>query len=144
MGAAAAGSSTAVPATAPGGSVVSYATIVAVSNPDEKLRPGMTATVTLDGSRREHAVRIPNSALSFRPPPAVLRAVGQSTDFQMAPPKASDATGRYVWQFDGVRFLRIAVVVGLADGQWTELVSGPLDVDDTLVTSAALTAGTER
>src|SRR5207244_11227173 len=36
--------STMSPPTAPNGTVISYATMVDVSNPDEKLRPGMTAT----------------------------------------------------------------------------------------------------
>src|SRR5204863_3834939 len=59
------------------GSVVSYTTIVDVANPDEQLRPGMTAEVTLGGSRRDRVVRIPNSALSFRPPPEILDALGE-------------------------------------------------------------------
>ena len=138
----AAGSSTATPTTAPNGTVVSYATIVAVSNPDEKLRPGMTATVTLPGTRHDHAVRIPNNALTFRPPPEVLRALGQTSDF--VPAATSEAQRRYVWRFDGLRFTPIAVGVGLADGQWTERVSGPLNPNDVLVTNAALVAGAKR
>ena len=49
--------------------VVSYTAIIDVANPDERLRPGMTAEVGLAGSRRQSAVRIPNGALAFRPPP---------------------------------------------------------------------------
>jgi HlyD family secretion protein len=151
-GAPAAGASTATPTTtattatsttAANGTVVSYATIVSVSNPDEKLRPGMTATVTLAGSRHDHAIRIPNKALTFRPPPDVLRALAQSSDFVPAA-STGEAQRRYVWRFDGVRFAPIAVGVGLADGQWTEQVSGPLKPDDTLVTNAALVVGAKR
>src|SRR5438270_6785069 len=72
------GTSTTGPTTTMIPTVVSYATIIDVDNPDEKLRPGMTATVMLIGSRRDHAVRIPNGALSFYPPPEVLEAVGQT------------------------------------------------------------------
>ena len=46
-----------VSAPAVAGTLVSYATIVAVSNQDEKLRPGMTATVALTGARRDNAVQ---------------------------------------------------------------------------------------
>src|SRR5215475_3106169 len=44
--------------------VVSYTAIVDVANLDERLRPGMTAEVTLGGARRDAAVRIPNNALT--------------------------------------------------------------------------------
>jgi HlyD family secretion protein len=142
-GAQAAGTSTATPTTAPNGSVVSYATIVSVSNPDEKLRPGMTATVTLTGTRHDNALRIPNKALTFRPPPDVLRALGQTSDFVPAA-TTSEAQRRYVWRYDGMRFTPVSVGVGLADGQWTEQVGGPLTAGDALVTSAALVAGAKR
>ena len=51
---------------------------------------------------------------------------------------ASDANtqSRNVWEYDGRRFTPIAVHVGLADNQWTELLSGPVRPGDALVTSA--------
>jgi HlyD family secretion protein len=48
--------------------VVSYTTVVAVSNPDGILMPGMTANVRIQVDRHEEALRIPNAALRFRPP----------------------------------------------------------------------------
>ena len=134
-----AGTSTSPPTTTAVATVVSYATIVDVSNPDERLRPGMTATVTLGGPRREDAVRIPSTALSFRPSPDLLNAIGQSDDGLSIPAeKAADGTRREVWQFDGTRFNPIQVQVGLMDVQWTELVSGPLHPGEALVTSALI------
>lgn len=47
--------------------VVSYNTIVAVDNRDLLLRPGMTATVSIVVRKAENALRIPASALRFRP-----------------------------------------------------------------------------
>ncbi len=47
--------------------VVTYATQIDVPNPELKLKPGMTATVTLEIARRDDVVRIPNAALRFRP-----------------------------------------------------------------------------
>ncbi|HZP48828.1 MAG TPA: efflux RND transporter periplasmic adaptor subunit [Vicinamibacterales bacterium] len=111
-------------------SVISYATIVDVDNPDEKLRPGMTATVTLRGARRERAVRIPTSALSFRPPADL---VGGAIALD-----AADAARRVVWEYDGRRFIPEAVRVGLADDRWTEMVDGVLHDGDALVTSATV------
>ncbi|HLA77610.1 MAG TPA: efflux RND transporter periplasmic adaptor subunit [Vicinamibacteria bacterium] len=47
--------------------VVTYNTIIAVDNPEQKLMPGMTATVSVIVRRVENALRIPASALRFRP-----------------------------------------------------------------------------
>ncbi|RPI01740.1 MAG: HlyD family secretion protein, partial [Zetaproteobacteria bacterium] len=47
--------------------VVTYNTVVAVSNADLKLKPGMTANVKLLVARRENALLVPNAAFRFRP-----------------------------------------------------------------------------
>ena len=47
--------------------VVTYTTVIATENPDLKLRPGMTANVSVRVARREDALQVPNSALRFRP-----------------------------------------------------------------------------
>ncbi len=47
--------------------VVTYATIVDVSNPELKLRPGMTATVTIILAEARNVLRVPNGALRFAP-----------------------------------------------------------------------------
>ena len=57
--------------------VVTYATVIDAPNPALKLKPGMTATVTVEVARRNNVTRIPNSALRFRPAPAVFAALGQ-------------------------------------------------------------------
>lgn len=49
--------------------VVTYAAVVEVANPDEKLRPGMTATVTVKTSEVKGTTMVPNSALRFKPAP---------------------------------------------------------------------------
>jgi HlyD family secretion protein len=140
-----AAASTAAGASSPtgaAGSLVSYATIVDVANPDERLRPGMTALVILGGSRRDNAIRIPNGALAFRPPPQVLRSLGEpnvlaATD---ATTRAQDGDGQagQVWRYDGSQFMPVAVRTGLSDDGWTELVSGPLRSGDLLVTGASV------
>lgn len=48
--------------------VVTYDTIVEVNNDDLRLKPGMTANVSIVVARREDALRVPNAALRFRPP----------------------------------------------------------------------------
>lgn len=49
--------------------VVSYPVIIEVPNPDEKLRPKMTANVTIEVASVHNVLRIPNSALRFKPEP---------------------------------------------------------------------------
>ncbi len=120
----------------PSGTTVSYTTIVDVENADERLRPGMTATVVLDGSRREHAVRIPNVALMFRPTDDVLSALHESES--AAPETSGDDAGRarLVWRRDGQALAPVWVRTGFSDGSWTELIGGGLAPDVPLVTSA--------
>jgi HlyD family secretion protein len=48
--------------------VVTYDCVIGVSNPDYKLKPGMTANVSIIIAQREDALKIPNAALRFRPP----------------------------------------------------------------------------
>jgi HlyD family secretion protein len=122
-------------------SVVSYAGIVEVSNPDQRLRPGMTADLVLRGSRRASAIRIPNNALSFRPPPDVWEALGTkgpSPAVNGEPRTSEDRRPLEVWEYDGKQFTPVRIATGLADDRWTELVGGGLRPGDTLVTSATV------
>jgi HlyD family secretion protein len=49
--------------------VVTYSAVVDVDNPDVKLRPGMTATVTIRTAEAKDVDRLPNAALRFKPAP---------------------------------------------------------------------------
>src|SRR5688572_23307730 len=56
--------------------VVTYTTVVEVNNADQKLRPGMTANASIVLAEKTGVLKIPNSALRFRPPEkAVVRGV---------------------------------------------------------------------
>lgn len=57
--------------------VVTYATVIDVPNPDLKLKPGMTANVSVEIARREQVLRVPNTALRFRPTNDIFAALGQ-------------------------------------------------------------------
>ena len=47
--------------------VVTYTAVISVANPDQKLMPGMTANITIPVARRDDVLRLPNSALRFKP-----------------------------------------------------------------------------
>lgn len=53
-------------------SVVTYDAVIDVANPELLLKPGMTANVTFVWAERDGALRLPNSALRFRPEPDAL------------------------------------------------------------------------
>lgn len=69
--------------------VVTYETVVAVANDDLKLRPGMTANVSIVVARRKGALAVANSALRVRIPPEILaaRRVEPANDGGPAAPK---------------------------------------------------------
>lgn len=49
--------------------VVTYSAVIEVDNPEQKLRPGMTATVTIRTHEAKGVLHIPNAALRYRPSP---------------------------------------------------------------------------
>src|SRR5215471_17493071 len=119
--------------------VVSYATMIDVDNPGERLRPGMTASVLLSGIRHEHATRIPNAAVSFRPSPAEFAALKESEPPVPASPFPADGPKpRELWTYDGKRLTPLLVEIGLSDSQWTEVTKGPLRPGDSIVTNVVL------
>ncbi|MBM3779555.1 MAG: efflux RND transporter periplasmic adaptor subunit, partial [Acidimicrobiia bacterium] len=67
--------------------VVSYTTIISVPNPTLTLKPGMTATVTVQIAAAEDVLRVPNAALRFQPSPELFASLGQT------PPAAEGASG---------------------------------------------------
>jgi HlyD family secretion protein len=48
--------------------VVTYDTVISVTNDELKLKPGMTANVSIVIAQRENALKLPNAALRYRPP----------------------------------------------------------------------------
>ncbi|HEV8376894.1 MAG TPA: efflux RND transporter periplasmic adaptor subunit [Candidatus Polarisedimenticolia bacterium] len=55
--------------------VVTYDAVLDVSNPDLKLKPGMTANITFVTAERAGVLRVPNAALRFRPPPEMAASL---------------------------------------------------------------------
>lgn len=58
--------------------VVAYDTVISVDNSDSKLRPGMTATVSIIIAERTDSLRIPNAALRFHPPDSLMGAANHA------------------------------------------------------------------
>jgi HlyD family secretion protein len=90
--------------------VVTYDVVIQVDNPELKLKPGMTANVSIIVSVSKDVLKIPNAALRFRPVEKVKTEVQQK--------------GSGVWILEQGEPKRIPVSTGISDGNYTELVSG--------------------
>ena len=79
--------------------VVTYNVVIAVSNPEQKLLPGMTANVRVITSTRQDVLRVANAALRYRPPGEEPTPTGAAatpgpggTPFQRPPPPSLEET----------------------------------------------------
>lgn len=123
--------------------VVSYVTVIDVPNPDLRLRPGMTANVTVETARVTAVLRVPNSALRVRPTGEVLAALGQQATESggeiatSGDDERSDAgqTRGEIWISTEGTLQRIPVRVGISDGTHTAVFSRTLAEGARVVTS---------
>lgn len=100
--------------------VVTYNVVVKVDNSEMKLKPGMTANVSIIVSNRKDVLRVPNAALRFRPSEQQKKPAEQGN-------KKSEK-GAAVWTIKNDKPERIQIKTGINDGSYTELVSG--DIND--------------
>ena len=140
--------------------VVTYPVIVGAPNPELKLLPGMTASLSFQVDDRANVIKLPNAALRFYPDAKYVRtedlpilqglAASQPTE---AEPSGETDTGtvasqsareraearkkrsqRHVWVAEGQKLRAVPVTVGLSDGRFTEVVAGDLKPGQELVT----------
>ena len=108
--------------------VVTYDVIVRVDNSDLRLKPGMTANVTVMTATRPDALRVSTSALRFRPP-TEERAEGRAEAADRA-----DTAGARVWTLDADgRPEPVPVHTGIADDRFTEITAGLHEGDRVIV-----------
>lgn len=92
--------------------VVTYDVVIAVDNPDFKLKPGMTATVRIVTDQRRDVLRVPNAALRYTP--GGIGGAGQGLTARLD----------RVWTLKDGRPVATPVRVGLEDETHTEITSG--------------------
>jgi HlyD family secretion protein len=133
--------------------VVTYDTIVEVHNPDLKLKPGMTANVSIIVAERSNTLKIPNSALRFRPTETIAAANPARTQPGSARPGAGrPGAGRpggapgerrrersptrtvYVLGPDN-KPRPVEIKTGITDGIFTEVLEG-LNEGDKVITGS--------
>lgn len=127
--------------------VVTYAAVLDIKNPDHKLRPGMTATVTIKTREAKNVRHLPNAALRFKPlpekkddkaddgqPPGAKKPGARAE--RPKPPPGRGKARVYVLVDDTAGQERVeerVVAIGISDGLVTELKDGALDKGEKVV-----------
>jgi len=106
--------------------VVTYDVVVTVDNKDLKLKPGMTAEVSVITAVARDVLRIPDAALRFRP-------------FEKGKPLPG-GSGPAVWVLENGQPVRVPVTIGISDGTYSELVSGELKEGQPVITGSLVQA----
>ena len=92
--------------------VVTYDVVIKMDNPELKLKPGMTANVSILTAVKKDILKIPNAAMRFRPSDKNKMNAQQK--------------GFGVWQMVNGELRRIPVSAGISDGSFTEVISGDI------------------
>jgi HlyD family secretion protein len=124
--------------------VVTYDTVIGVSNSDLKLKPGMTANVSIVIAHRDSVLKISNAALRFRPesktaeqgPSPSPRVPRQTAGGRNR--AAERRIERTVYVLDGGELRPVQIKTGISDGVYTEVTEG-LKEGDRVVTAALAT-----
>lgn len=135
--------------------VVTYPVVVESPNPDLKLLPGMTATLSFQIDKHEKILRVPNAALRYYPKAEHVRpddrpllegddfaaasddeaTVGEVQRSAMEKAEAGQKrTRRHIWIVDGDWLKAVAIVTGLSDNKYSEVISGELKDGQKVVT----------
>ena len=95
--------------------VVTYEVVISAHNPDQKLKPRLTANVTIYILDKKDVLSVPNKALRFVPEKPLIGA----NDI------VKDCEGEHkLWTREGMTFTAHPVEVGISNGISTEIISG--------------------
>jgi HlyD family secretion protein len=126
--------------------VVTYDTVIGVNNPDLKLKPGMTANVSIIIAHKDNVLQIKNAALRYRPADA---ATAEARSISSVPAQGSGSPGtsrpggisrerrgsdRTVYILGSNRPKPVQTKTGISDGVATEVIEG-LKEGDRVVTA---------
>lgn len=95
--------------------VVTYKVVISTSNADLKLKPSMTANVTIYTQQKSGVLSVPTKALRFTP--------AKETVGKMKIKDISNAKNK-VWTIEGNNIVAHQVNIGMSDGTHTQIVSG--------------------
>jgi HlyD family secretion protein len=131
--------------------VVTYPVVISAPNPDLKLLPGMTASISFRVDDREDVMKIPNSALRFYPEKKFVRKQDHELldgagweeneedeqDVDLSAEERAEVrrkrNRRHVWVVEGDFLKAIEVEIDLSDSKFSEMVTGDLKKGQKLV-----------
>ena len=131
--------------------VVTYDAVIDVDNTELKLKPGMTANVTFVYAQKDDVLKVPNSALRFRPPPSLL---GDGKGGGAGAAGATGGTGggqrhggaggrpgeaperRTIWTLNNDKPEPKKIKTGITDGSFTEVAEGDITAGEMVITDA--------
>lgn len=104
--------------------VVTYEVVISAPNADLKLKPGLTANVTIYTTEKQDVISVPTKALRYSP---TVETLGKKY-------KILDCKGKNkVWTLEGNTVKAHPVQIGISDGSRTEIISG-LSLGATVIT----------
>lgn len=107
--------------------VVTYEVVITADNPDLKLKPRLTANVTIYTLERANILTLPNKALRFIPEPAIMESLGMT----VTDPNAEVQPGkRLVWSRQGNTLSPRQITVGTSNNSVTEVTEGLSEGDE--------------
>ncbi len=131
--------------------VVTYNVVVGVDNKDLRLKPGMTANVSIVVAQQEDVLKVPNAALRFTPPKSEESgsryAEGKSvkSEGRTIPPARPTAAARTIWkQGENGDLIPVVVAMGISDGVATEIVSENVHEGDQVVVGIEQSRGSRK
>jgi len=105
--------------------VVTYVVVINVDNKDLRLKPGMTANVNIEVSRKDDILKVPAAALRFRP---------QAKAGVVEPPRTGTAFGQQVYILDkNEQPVAIQIKTGISNDTHVELVEGNLKGNELVI-----------
>ncbi|MEO1526207.1 MAG: efflux RND transporter periplasmic adaptor subunit [Planctomycetota bacterium] len=137
--------------------VVTYPVVIAAANPDLKLLPGMTASISFEVDSTTEVPKVPNAALRYFPEDVKLvreedrklidgsnwKADNKEDDEEVEKEELSAADKaearrkrkkRHVWIVDGEQLKAVEIETGLSEKGFTEMKTGELKPGDKVVT----------
>ena len=114
--------------------VVTYEVVISAHNPDLKLKPGLTAQVTIYTLERSNVLTLPNKALRFIPDEPALEAMNIMVSDNI---KEVPSGKRVVWVSDGNTLNPKLITIGTSSMNITEIIDGLSENDEVAVDLSA-------
>lgn len=115
--------------------VVTYEVVITADNPELKLKPRMTANISIYTMERENILTIPNKALRFVPDVPLLESIGLTVSH---PSTTAPAGKKLVWVKQDNQLEPKLITVGTSSSNMTEVKEGLNENDEVAVDLTSL------